>query len=86
MAIPAAAASACTSTSSSSVNGCPLTLSARYRLPNTLSRMRIGTPRNVRIGGWFGGKPTEAGCSRDVVQPNGCGVFDEQAHDASAFG
>ena len=36
--------------------------SARYRLPNTVSRMRTGTPRKLCIGGWLAGKPYDWGC------------------------
>ena len=57
MATPAAAARPTTSSSSTSVKTSAVVLSVRYRLPNTWSRTRIGTPRNERIGGWSGGKP-----------------------------
>ena len=58
IAMPAVAASADTMSSSSAVNVSPSFL-VRYRLPKTSSRTRTGTPRNPRIGGWSGGKPTE---------------------------
>ena len=60
---PAAAASATTSSSSCSVNPPGACFSVRYRLPKTLSRIRIGVPRNVPIGGWLAGKPYDAGWS-----------------------
>ena len=37
-------------------------LPVRYRLPNTTSRTRTGTPRKPCIGGWPAGKPDDAGC------------------------
>jgi hypothetical protein len=42
---------------------CPRADSVRYRLPNTSSWIRIGTPRKLVIGGAPAGTPTSAGCS-----------------------
>ena len=53
----AALANPTASSSSSSLNSAASTLSVRYRLPNTWSRILIGTPRKERIGGWWGGNP-----------------------------
>ena len=41
----------------------PPSFSVRYRFPNATPRSMIGTPRNVRIGGWCAGKPTDRGSS-----------------------
>ena len=60
---PAAPASAPTSRSSSSVNSSAVDFSVRYRLPNTVPRIRTGTPRKDPIGGWCGGNPYDAGWS-----------------------
>src|SRR5438552_3825210 len=49
--------------SSSSVKSSPPSFSVRYRFPYATPRSRIGTPRNDRMGGWFGGKPTDRGSS-----------------------
>ncbi|SFY48246.1 hypothetical protein STEPF1_01470 [Streptomyces sp. F-1] len=54
-------ASAVRMASSSSVNGAPSPLSARYRLPYALPRTTSGTPSKVVIIGWPTGKPTERG-------------------------
>ena len=59
-ATPAAAPSATSTASSSSVNAAPPRLLVRYRLPNTSSRTRTGTPRKPRIGGCPSGKPDDA--------------------------
>ena len=61
MAAPAWAASMMATASSASVKSPPSRFSVRYRFPKTLPPAITGTPRNVRIGGWFGGKPTERG-------------------------
>ena len=37
--------------------------------PTRSPRIRIGTPRNVCIGGWPSGKPYERGCVADVGEP-----------------
>jgi len=60
---PAAAASATTISSSSTVNPPRDCFSVRYRFPNTLSLVRIGTPRNVSIGGLWAGKPKDLSSS-----------------------
>src|ERR1700746_1765395 len=60
-ATPAAAPSAVSTASSSSVNSPPPRLLVRYRLPNTSSRTRTGTPRKLRIGGWPSGDLDGAG-------------------------
>ena len=52
----------------------PPAFSVRYRLPKTVPRIRTGTPRKVPIGGWCGGKPNDAGCVRQVVEPDRLGV------------
>ncbi len=44
-----------------SVNGAPPSLFVRYRLPTDRPLTSTGTPRNVVIGGWFGGKPYRCG-------------------------
>jgi hypothetical protein len=62
MATAAVAANAVISCSSSAVNP-PRVLSAKYRLPNTSSRIRIGTPRKLSMGGCSAGKPDERGSS-----------------------
>ena len=36
------------------------------------------------IGGWFGGKPTERGSSREIVQPQRLRVADQDAEDPAA--
>ena len=51
------------SSSSSTVKSSPPAFSVRYRLPYATPRSTIGTPRNVRIGGWLRGNPTERGSS-----------------------
>lgn len=57
IATPAATASV-DSTDSSSLSNCPPPrFSVRYRLPKTWLRTRMGTPRKVFMGGWWGGKP-----------------------------
>ena len=38
------------------------------------------------MGGWFGGKPTEAAMVGDVVEPNGFGVVDQDTEHAAALG
>ena len=55
-------------------------------MPNTWSRTRIGTPRNDRIGGWFGREPEAVGVLAEVGQPQRLGVDDEQPEDAVALG
>jgi hypothetical protein len=47
--------------------------SVRYRLPNTTSRTRTGTPRKEVIGGWFGGNPNESGCWARLERRSGRG-------------
>ncbi len=73
MAAPAATDRARMSSSSSSVNCPPPSFSARYRLPNTWSRMRTGTPRKLCIGGWWGGKPYARGWAVMSGSRIGCG-------------
>ena len=51
----------------------PPRLSVRYRFPNTSPRTRTGTPRKVCIGGWWAGKPDEAGCWVRSASRSGCG-------------
>jgi hypothetical protein len=41
-------------------------------LPNTWSRIHTGTPRNLCIGGWFGGNPYARGCR--VMSSNRTGL------------
>ena len=55
-------------------------------MPNTVPRIRTGTPRKVVIGGWCSGNPTEAGCSPRSVKPQRLGTVDEQPEDAVAAG
>ena len=57
MATAAAPASATVSSSSMSLKASAPCLSVRYRFPKTSWRTTIGTPRNDRIGGWWGGNP-----------------------------
>ena len=84
MATPAVAARALMSSSSSALN-CPRMLSARYRLPNTSSRTRIG-----RRGSWSsaGGRAGTrgAGVVGDAVQPDRLRVVDQRAEQALALG
>ena len=86
IAAAAAAARATVNSSSASVNTSPVPLSVRYRFPNTSPRTTIGTPRNERIGGWFGGNPKLAGCSREVRKPQRVRVRDEESEDAVTLG
>ena len=44
-----------------------------------------GTPRNERIGGWFGGKPKLSGCSRRSGRRSGLWLEDQQPEDAVAL-
>ena len=46
----------------------------------------IGTPRNVFIGGWFGGKPTTRGSSLRSWRRNGRRVADQRAEDPRPCG
>ena len=72
-ATPAAAPSARRIASSSSVNSPPPRLFVRYRLPNTSSRTRTGTPRNDRIGGCPAGNPDDSACSDMSASRSGRG-------------
>ena len=71
IAIEAHSARTCTVSSSASVNG-PSSFSVRYRLPQASPRIRMGTPRNVRIGGCPGGKPKDRGCEPTSSSRSGC--------------
>ena len=72
-ATPAAAPSATSTASSSSVNSPPPRLPVRYKLPNTSSRTRTGTPRKPCIGGCPSGKPDDAGCEEMSASRSGRG-------------
>lgn len=65
-------ASATTSPWSSAVNA-PRWPSVRYKLPNTSSRMRIGTPGKVPIGGCRAGNPDDRGCRASSSSRTGRG-------------
>ena len=71
MATPAARASDRTRRSSSASK--PPGFSVRYRLPNTASPARIGTPRKLSIGGCPGGKPVAESCCERCASRSGWG-------------
>ena len=83
--IPAAVARALMMRSSSSSKSRPSRFSDRYRLPNTSSRTRNGTPRNVLIGGWCSGKPIEWGSVVRSWSRSGSRLVDEEPQDAAAL-
>ena len=52
-------------------------------MPKARPRSRIGTPRKPRIGGWWGGKPTERGSSLIDSNRSGRASRDQGAEDAA---
>src|SRR4051794_4200524 len=63
MASAAQSANTTTDASSASSKSSPPAFSVRYTFPHASPRIRIGTPRKLRISGWAGGKPYERGCA-----------------------
>ena len=78
-----ARASSVTSSWSSSVKSSPPAFSVRYRFPYATPRSRIGTPRNVRIGGWPAGSRPSADPATRSCRRSGCASWISDAEDSA---